>query len=663
MITREKMNHGEGELVEENPEIGSRKRTSQSEKMASEEGLSHDEKEFRKTFFAMSEMMKVLYDDYLERKRPILGESSKVKSEEGEDPPKTPPSPPSSPSTSSSSSSSSKSTARKHSHKHKHDMPLLKLDVKFELPMYDGEVNAERLDNWVRQMEVYCSVQQIKDEATQIKLASLRLAGTTLIWWQRKLQNGTQQVGNVFPSWQVFVSALRKQFYPLGYKEKALIEWKGLKLRKGQTVQEYIDEFRKMALMLDIPLHTQETLMKYIGGLPAHIRNTVFMFGPTNLDEVFVQATYIEAGKTRVGVSGESSSRKEDKRKWNGKKENSVARKEEKLSCKHCKKEGHDDDHCWKLHPEKRPKWFKERKGRQTVATTSRPTDLGSDSGDESKITAVGLTGKIGDGFDSRSKLFHIRVIMRHTKVDTLIDSGSQSNLISEEVVKQLGLNTQMHHKPYSLKWISNNHKLHITKQCTLKFAISSKFVDEVTCDVVPLNECGMVLGSPYLYDHKAIFYREHNQYHLIKAGKEYVVHAHHLKENQSLQTMEQLRKAAHARNTPIIVPNQAIDLKQEHEMIVEWKFNHTLLQDKLMSCKYYKHISSFAVIFLMLSLLMLSTWMIVASVRCDRVQVANNMLSVVMVVLQLILMRQVHRTEFKDREQVGWPIPHLMTG
>ena len=42
--------------------------------------------------------------------------------------------------------------------------------------------------------------------------------------------------------------------------------------------------------------------MKYIGGLPAHIRNTVFMFGPTNLDEVSIQATYIEAGK--VGVSG-----------------------------------------------------------------------------------------------------------------------------------------------------------------------------------------------------------------------------------------------------------------------------------------------------------------------------------------------------------------------
>jgi hypothetical protein len=66
------------------------------------------------------------------------------------------------------------------------------------------------------------------------------------------LQNGTQQVGNVFPSWHDFVSTLKNKFYPLGYKEKDLIEWQGLKLRNGQTVQEYIDEFSKMALMLEL---------------------------------------------------------------------------------------------------------------------------------------------------------------------------------------------------------------------------------------------------------------------------------------------------------------------------------------------------------------------------------------------------------------------------
>jgi hypothetical protein len=178
---------------------------------------------------------------------------------------------------------------------------------------------------------------------------------------------------------------------------------------------------------------------------------------------------------------------------------------------------------------------------------------------------------------------------------------------------------------------------------------------------VVPLSECGMVLGSPYLYDHKEIFYREKNQYHLTKAGQENVVHAHHLKVNKYIQTMEQLIKATQPRNTPIIVSNQVINLKQEQEMIVEWKINHNLLQDKIMSCKYYKHISSFAIIFLMLSLVMLSTWMIVPSIRCDRVQMAYNMLSVIIIVLHLILIRQVHRIEFKDMEQVRWLIPIIL--
>ena len=51
--------------------------------MASKEGLSQDEKDMRKTLFSMSEMLKVLYEDYLERKRLVQETTSKNnKSEE-----------------------------------------------------------------------------------------------------------------------------------------------------------------------------------------------------------------------------------------------------------------------------------------------------------------------------------------------------------------------------------------------------------------------------------------------------------------------------------------------------------------------------------------------------------------------------------------------------
>jgi hypothetical protein len=57
----------------------------------------------------------------------------------------------------------------------------------------------------------------------------------------------------------------------------------------------------------------------------------------------------IEIGKTGVSVSGESSSNKYGKGKGNGKKENSTTVEKHKLSCNYWKKEGHDDEHCWKL--------------------------------------------------------------------------------------------------------------------------------------------------------------------------------------------------------------------------------------------------------------------------------------------------------------------------
>jgi len=85
------------------------------------------------------------------------------------------PSEPSSPSSTSSSSEASEHSSHKKnsSKKSDHNMPLLKLDVKFELPTYDGELNAEKLDNWIKKIEVYCRVQKIVDEAMKIQLDAL----------------------------------------------------------------------------------------------------------------------------------------------------------------------------------------------------------------------------------------------------------------------------------------------------------------------------------------------------------------------------------------------------------------------------------------------------------------------------------------------------------
>jgi hypothetical protein len=102
---------------------------------------------------------------------------------------KPPPSPPSS----SSSTSTTLSQTPPNSPKGHGKTPLLKLDIKFEFPMYNGEVNDEKLDNWVRQIEVYCRIQRIKDDETKIQLASLRLESATLIWWEGQNSRGHEE--------------------------------------------------------------------------------------------------------------------------------------------------------------------------------------------------------------------------------------------------------------------------------------------------------------------------------------------------------------------------------------------------------------------------------------------------------------------------------------
>ena len=103
-------------------------------------------------------------------------------------------------------------------------MPLLTLDVKFKLSTYDGELNVEKLDNWIKKIDLYCRVQNIMDEATRIQLDALRLSGTTLIWWESKMQVDLVQNGKVISSWDKFTKATRKQFYPLSYTQTTIIE-------------------------------------------------------------------------------------------------------------------------------------------------------------------------------------------------------------------------------------------------------------------------------------------------------------------------------------------------------------------------------------------------------------------------------------------------------
>ena len=181
MLTRSKLKLGEGEFVETNPGIG---RVYPRKKMSGEGSMGPDP-QFIDSFLAIKSMVEEMYRDFRKHKDE---DSSGSKQDKGED--------------ESHFHDHSKGKGKEESFfappnspEHKKKEYLIKLDFKFDLPIYDGELNAEKLDNWIRQIDVYCRVQSIDSDKRKIQLASLHLGGIALVWWEGRTQADMKRHG------------------------------------------------------------------------------------------------------------------------------------------------------------------------------------------------------------------------------------------------------------------------------------------------------------------------------------------------------------------------------------------------------------------------------------------------------------------------------------
>jgi len=145
--------------------------------MGEENDVRYEEEvKFCKTFYMMADLVEKMFSRF--EKLESAGEKApegqgSVLEDDGGDPPPSP-----------LACESSSSSTSHHDHRNTGNTskkPFFKLNVKFDLPMFNDESNAEKLNNWIRQIEVYCRVQWIEEDEAKIQLTSLRLNDTALV--------------------------------------------------------------------------------------------------------------------------------------------------------------------------------------------------------------------------------------------------------------------------------------------------------------------------------------------------------------------------------------------------------------------------------------------------------------------------------------------------
>jgi hypothetical protein len=113
-----------------------------------------------------------------------------------------------------------------------------KVQVNFDIPVFEGQIDADALDKWLNLLEGYFSVHNFLDKE-KITFALLKALPHVKHWWETYWEKSSTEESGIYgvePTWDFFVDAVKEQYYPVGNYEDQYMRWTTLRQERGQSV-------------------------------------------------------------------------------------------------------------------------------------------------------------------------------------------------------------------------------------------------------------------------------------------------------------------------------------------------------------------------------------------------------------------------------------------
>ncbi|XP_013624595.1 PREDICTED: uncharacterized protein LOC106330711 [Brassica oleracea var. oleracea] len=288
-------------------------------------------------------------------------------------------------------------------------------------------------------------------------------------------------------------SKLNKTFLPYNYDQ---LMFQSLHtIRQGtRSVAEYSTEFFLLLTRVDIQDSERQLVAHFTAGLRQQIQHTINLFHPLTLSEAHQQALTIET-QTKSSFSWTTTrpSRSATLQQQQNPTEDVTPTKPEtalvpladtrnnrpsSLRCFSCGEIGH------------RQANFPTRNRRGLLLDTA--------GNDVEVIYDDDMEETVDEPEVLHADCGPALMVRRF-----IIDSGNSENVIAEEVVTKLQLPTELHPYPYKLAWLDQKTDLLITRRSLISFSVDDAYKDQIHCDVAPMDACHLLLGRPWIFDHR----------------------------------------------------------------------------------------------------------------------------------------------------------------
>jgi hypothetical protein len=129
-----------------------------------------------------------------------------------------------------------------------------KVQVNFDILVFEGEIYVDALEKWLNLLEGYFSVHNFSDRE-KITFALLKALPHVKHWWKTYWEkSSTEESGmcRVELTWDFFMDVVKEQYYPVGNYDNQYMRWTTLWQERGQAVLEFTNIFHTLHTKMGI---------------------------------------------------------------------------------------------------------------------------------------------------------------------------------------------------------------------------------------------------------------------------------------------------------------------------------------------------------------------------------------------------------------------------
>jgi hypothetical protein len=171
-----------------------------------------------------------------------------------------------------------------------------KLQIKFDIPIFEGQIDADVEDKWLNLLEGYFSVHNSSNKE-KITFALLKVVPHVKDWWETFCEQKETEGPSLFSvtaTWESFRDDIKEQYYPVRSYDDLYTKWTTLRKERDQAVPDFTNIFHTLRTKLGIKDSERNLVLKYHGALHRYIQTKMELLDISSLGAAYRYAIKIE---------------------------------------------------------------------------------------------------------------------------------------------------------------------------------------------------------------------------------------------------------------------------------------------------------------------------------------------------------------------------------